>query len=132
MPQVLISGRVWLQSRLHFLYFGSLKPSTLSRVRKGSSFQLRSRRRPLFAPLIAVRVEKQSYSAGVRRGANNLERVLIHRTKRWSPLQAWGLRLVKRIGLKKAKVAIARKMATILHCIWSDGTEFDWGVPKMA
>lgn len=58
--------------------------------------------------------------------------VLIHRTKRWSPLQAWGLRLVKRIGLKKAKVAIARKMAIILHCIWSDGTEFDWGVPKMA
>ena len=53
--------------------------------------------------------------------------VLIHRTKRWSPLQAWGLRLVKRIGLKKAKVAIARKMAIILHCIWSDGTEFDWG-----
>ena len=38
--------------------------------------------------------------------------VLIHRTKRWSPLQAWGLRLVKRIGLKKAKVAIARKIAT--------------------
>jgi transposase len=58
--------------------------------------------------------------------------VLIHRTKRWSPLQAWGLRLVKRIGLKKAKVAIARKMAIILHCIWSDGTEFDWGVAKAA
>jgi transposase len=58
--------------------------------------------------------------------------VLIHRTKRWSPLQAWGLRLVKRIGLKKAKVAIARKLAIILHCIWSDGTEFDWGEPKMA
>ncbi|MFM9845988.1 MAG: IS110 family transposase [Hyphomicrobiaceae bacterium] len=58
--------------------------------------------------------------------------VLIHRTKRWSPLQAWGLRLVKRIGLKKAKVAIARKMAIILHCIWSDGTEFDWGLATRA
>jgi transposase len=58
--------------------------------------------------------------------------VLIHRTRRWSPLQAWGLRLVKRIGLKKAKVAIARKLAVILHCIWSDGTEFDWGVSKIA
>jgi transposase len=53
--------------------------------------------------------------------------VLIHRIKRWSPLQVWGLRLVKRIGLKKAKVAIARKIAIILHCIWSDGTQFDWG-----
>jgi transposase len=57
--------------------------------------------------------------------------VLIHRTKRWSPLQEWGQRLVKRIGLKKAKVAIARKLAIILHCIWIDGTEFDWGKPKM-
>ena len=28
---------------------------------------------------------------------------LIHRIKRWSPLQVWGLRLVKRIGLKKAR-----------------------------
>lgn len=53
--------------------------------------------------------------------------VLIHRTKRPSPLQDWGQRLVKRVGLKKAKVAIARKLAIILHCIWTDGTEFDWG-----
>jgi transposase len=57
--------------------------------------------------------------------------VLIHRTKRWSPLAEWGQRLVKRIGLKKAKVAIARKLAVILHCIWIDGTEFDWGKPKI-
>ena len=57
--------------------------------------------------------------------------VLIHRTKRWSPLAEWGQRLVKRIGLKKAKVAIARKLAVILHCIWIDETEFDWGKPKM-
>jgi len=58
--------------------------------------------------------------------------VLIHRTKRRSPLQEWGQRLVKRIGLKKAKVAMARKLAVILHCIWSDGTEFNWGKPQMA
>ena len=58
--------------------------------------------------------------------------VLIHRTKRWSPLAEWGQRLVKRIGLKKAKIAITRKLAIILHCIWSDGTEFDWGRPQMA
>lgn len=51
--------------------------------------------------------------------------VLVHRTKRWSTLRAWGLRLMKRIGVKKAKVAIARKNAVILHCIWTDGTEFE-------
>ena len=33
----------------------------------------------------------------------------------------------KRIGMKKAKVAIARKIAVILHCIWVDGTAFEWG-----
>ena len=37
------------------------------------------------------------------------------------------MKLAKRIGMRKAKVAIARKMAIVLHCIWSDGTEFDWG-----
>ncbi len=43
---------------------------------------------------------------------------------------AWGMKLAKRIGMKKAKVAIARKIAVILHCIWVDGTSFDWGQPK--
>jgi hypothetical protein len=27
---------------------------------------------------------------------------------------------------KKAKVAVARKIAVILHCIWTDDTTFDW------
>ena len=57
--------------------------------------------------------------------------VLLHRTKRWSALKAWGLRLAKRIGMKKAKVAIARKIAVILHCIWVDGTTFEWGHAKV-
>jgi transposase len=58
--------------------------------------------------------------------------VLLHRTQRWSALKAWGTRLVKRLGAKKAKVAIARKIAVILHCIWTDGTQFEWGTPKTA
>jgi len=56
--------------------------------------------------------------------------VLLYRTKKWSSLKAWGMKLAKRIGMKKAKVAIARKIAVILHCIWVDGTSFDWGQPK--
>ncbi len=56
--------------------------------------------------------------------------VLIHRTKKWSTLKAWGVRLIKRIGKKKAKVAIARKIAVILHCIWVDGTAFEWSQAK--
>lgn len=56
--------------------------------------------------------------------------VLLHRTKRWSSLRAWGMKLATRVGLKKAKVAVARKIAVILHCIWVDGTSFEWGQPK--
>jgi transposase len=37
--------------------------------------------------------------------------VLLNRTKKWSSLKAWGMTLAKRIGMKKAKVAIARKIA---------------------
>jgi transposase len=37
-----------------------------------------------------------------------------------------GMRLVKRNELRKAKVAVARKLAVILHRMWIDGTEFNW------
>ncbi|MCB1377895.1 MAG: transposase, partial [Alphaproteobacteria bacterium] len=53
--------------------------------------------------------------------------VLLHRTKRWCALKTWGLRLSKRNGMKKAQVAVARKLAVILHCIWVAGTIFEWG-----
>jgi transposase len=56
--------------------------------------------------------------------------VLLHRTNKWSSLKVWGMKLAKRIGMKKAKVAIARKIAVILYCIWTDGTSFEWGTAK--
>lgn len=58
--------------------------------------------------------------------------VLMHRTRKWSALKAWGMRLSKRVGMKKAKVAVARKIAVLLHCIWVDGTSFEWGAEKTA
>jgi transposase len=58
--------------------------------------------------------------------------VLLHRTNKWSSLKAWGMKLAKRIGMKKAKVAIARKIAVILYSIWLDGTSFEWGTAKTA
>ena len=58
--------------------------------------------------------------------------VLLTRVPKWSAVKAWGMKLAKRIGVKKAKVAIARKIAVILHCIWVDGTSFDWGQAKPA
>src|SRR5580693_6595623 len=53
-------------------------------------------------------------------------RVLLTRVPKWSSVKAWGVRLAKRNGLRKAKVAVARKLAVILHRMWIDGTEFNW------
>ena len=52
--------------------------------------------------------------------------VVLTGVPKWSALKAWGMRLAKRNGLRKAKVAIARKLAVILHRMWIDGTEFNW------
>ena len=43
-----------------------------------------------------------------------------------SPLKAWATKLAKRSGAKKAKVALARKLAALLHRLWQDGTTFRW------
>ena len=56
--------------------------------------------------------------------------VLLTRVPQWSALKAWGMRLAKRNGLKKAKVAVARKLAVILHRMWVDGTEFSWSAKE--
>jgi hypothetical protein len=45
-------------------------------------------------------------------------------------LKAWGIRLMKRVGVKEANVAVTRKIAIILHSIWTDGTSFEWGAEK--
>jgi transposase len=49
---------------------------------------------------------------------------LMTRVRRESALRRWGLQLIARIGSRKAKVAVARKLAIIMHRIWLDGTEF--------
>jgi transposase len=58
--------------------------------------------------------------------------VLLTRVPKWSMLKAWGAKLAKRNGLRKAKVAVARKLAVILHRMWVDGTEFNWSTKKAA
>ena len=52
--------------------------------------------------------------------------VLLTRVQKWSALKAWGMRLAKRIGMRKARVAVARKLAVVLHRMWVDGTDFRW------
>jgi hypothetical protein len=58
--------------------------------------------------------------------------VLLTRVPTWSAVKAWGMKLAKRNGLRKAKVAVARKLAVILHRMWIDGTEFNWSKKEIA
>ena len=48
------------------------------------------------------------------------------RTKKWSWLKAWAMKIARHRGMKKAIVALARRLAVIMHRIWVDGTEFRW------
>jgi transposase len=43
-----------------------------------------------------------------------------------SSLKAWGMMVARRRGAKRALVAVARKLATVLHRMWVDGGEFRW------
>ena len=52
--------------------------------------------------------------------------VLLTVVKRFSTLKAWGLKLVKRVGFKKARIAVARKLAVLMTAMVKDGTEFEW------
>ena len=47
-------------------------------------------------------------------------------SKKWSWLKAWAMQIARRRGIKKAIVALARRLAVIMHRIWLDGTEFRW------
>ena len=46
---------------------------------------------------------------------------------RHSTPEAQGMRIAKRSGAKRARVALARRIAVILHRMWLDGTDFEWG-----
>ena len=52
--------------------------------------------------------------------------VLLTRVSKWSWLKAWAMSLGKRRGVRRAIVALARRLAVIMHRMWCDGTVFCW------
>lgn len=66
------------------------------------------------------RLRSLLYEAAVR---------LLTRVRADSSLRRWGLALKKRLGFKRAAVALARKMAVALHAMWRSGTPFDPALP---
>ncbi len=55
--------------------------------------------------------------------------ILLTRAVQWSSLKAWGIRLVKRAGMRRAKVAVARKLAVLMHRMWVSSTAFLYSAP---
>ena len=52
--------------------------------------------------------------------------IMLVRSTKWSWLKAWAMQIARRRGMKKAIIALARRLAVILHRVWVDGTEFRW------
>jgi transposase len=80
-------------------------------------------------------------SAGVSKRGDKLLRsylfeaaaCLLVRVQRPSALKAWGLGLVRRIGFKRAAVALARKIGVVLHAMWKENKPFEtWPTPATA
>ena len=74
------------------------------------------------------------YDGGVSKCGDALLRTMLYeaaqtmltRAKKWSWLKAWGMRVAQRRGIRRAIVAVARRLALVLHRMWVDGTEFRW------
>ena len=58
--------------------------------------------------------------------------IMLVRSTKWSWLKAWAMQVARHRGLKKAIVALARRLAVIMHRIWVDGTEFRWTRQQVA
>ena len=62
--------------------------------------------------------------ATVRSTLYEAAHIMLTRPVKGSSLKSWALRIAARAGMRKAKVALARKLAVLLHRMLSDGTEF--------
>ncbi len=65
--------------------------------------------------------------ADVRCALYSAANAMLTRTTKWSSLKAWGMQIAKTRGHRRAVIAVARKLAVILHRMWIDDTQFRWG-----
>jgi transposase len=70
--------------------------------------------------------------AMVRTALYEAANVMLTRSGKFSTLKRSGLEVAKRRGVRRAKVALARKLATVLHRLWVDGSEFRFGKEAVA
>jgi len=65
--------------------------------------------------------------ANVRCTLYTAANAMMTRSSKWSSLKVWGMQLAKQRGHRRAVIAVARKLAVILHRMWIDDTQFRWG-----
>jgi hypothetical protein len=70
--------------------------------------------------------------AMVRTALYEAANAVLSRPTRFSTLKCWAMEVTGRRGLKRAKVALACRMGTVLHRMSIDGTEFRWGKQAQA
>ena len=84
-----------------------------------------SSRPRLPARLAAIRANRSSAPSSMMRALlYEAAQVMLSRVKTWSWLRAWAMNVAKRREPQKAIVALARRLAVIMHRMWSDGTKF--------
>jgi len=93
---------------------------------------------PGVGPVVALTCSKYQsgeidWSGRISRCGDEMMRVMLYEaaqsmlhSKKWSWLKAWAMQIARRRGMQKAIVALARRLAVIMHRIWVDGTEFRW------
>ena len=65
--------------------------------------------------------------AGVRTALYEAANVILTRPVKGAALKSWAMKLARRAGMKKAKVALARKLAVVLHGMWGSQRGFAGG-----
>jgi transposase len=63
--------------------------------------------------------------SGVRTALYEAANIILTKPVKGSALKSWAARLARRAGMQKAKVALARKLAVIMHRMLVDGTPFN-------
>jgi transposase len=94
-----------------------------SSKRAGSYFGLTPRRYQSGETDVSGRISRIG-DKDVRTALYEAANVILTRPVKASALKSWAMKLARRSGMKKAKVALARKLAVVLHRMWVDATPF--------
>jgi transposase len=92
----------------------------------GAHFGLTPKRHQSGETDVTGRISKTG-DRGVRTVLYEAAHVILTRSVQGSALKSWATRVAARAGMRKAKVALARKLAVTLHRMLADGTTFQPG-----